>query len=870
MENFEEGLTLLGRIYGKARKSRRRSRAVQPVVVAPLPVGPRRSSNQPRSKSEDPDKELDSILAAYHISKTSYVASLLRKTLKTEEVWSPPAPNTHGRRRREVAPSDEEIQELKVRWLRQIESSLVRTSPESHRFRIFDRVLEQYGMRTDDPNGALDTESRIDFLVMKTIAFFGCPIEGAVLLRAHELRNYLRDRVQEAPHTGADTNQTGDRGLIMRMARQLEDSLGRLLRRGLLGAIAYDDGERARAALGDALAPSQTRPQESDLERTRKLARLSSGARFILHPKMKHFIASQYAYRAPDQGFTNTFVLTMYAAQPIDVALMNPDVQRTVDNLIDDLVQAWRVLPIASMEELAGDGFGAAPVERWQRVLLEHVALGLTDKTKLESALEAACGSDAAAKKTAEEARRRLNSDGLGVDNLFRAKTFRGLLARGSADMSACFRGAYSVVRQLRPFSVLARMDPAAPSDTDASATPPFDLIALRLRHLIQGMNSSDQARDIASTLAAVQDDTSLDTKLAGQEGEPHPINTFGPPNNRKPALYSHELAWIWNERGVIALAQGKMYDALPFFNEAVRVIAEHDGVDSALSSGAARIKVNIAASWIERGSLRRAEEILHTVLRTCGEQRFPELDDPPWEEEGGSPARDKPVPPQHPVRQFVRPVAIGYLGLIHHLKGDVKLAMEHYKRAIAALERHQQNRAISIFSKHWADALATRNNAEAEAEIRRAISTAQSMMQIDQLHYCYLARVRQLLQDGCSTADQDEARKLIHAVQDYALKMGLPRLTCEALFFDAKLKGLQGQLGPAVQAASEAVAIAAKQGMKIRRISCSILLGELICRNGDHKTGRRLLEEAGEAAQRIGYQLAVERQQKAMHQLGL
>ena len=507
---------------------------------------------------------------------------------------------------------------------------------------------------------------------------------------------------------------------------------------------------------------------------------------------------------------------------------------------------------------------GQAPIVTTdQREKLERSALGLggIDECPLDIA-------GASTKAPREE------------NYLFRAKTLRGLLARSSADMPACFRGAYSVLRQLRPFSVLARMETPPRAGSPTTERPPFEHIGKRLQLLLEGISSAQTARDV---VMAISDDQvsglSLDERFVNP-GQTHPINTFGKLTAKKTALYHHENAWLWNERGVIALAQGKMYDAMPFFNKAARSLAEHEGQSASLSPGMARIQMNMAATWIERGNLRPAEELLHRVLDTCGEQPLAarangEEEDAPDQSFDGEKERFN-------LRRFVRPVATGYLGLISHLQGDMNAAIKLYSTAIEHLEPYRQNRAVSIFCKHRADAFFTQGDPRAENEVNRAVSAAQSMMQIDQLHFAYLSRVRQLLgtTEALETLATDKrtigldtltaAERLIHAVKKYSTDMGLYRLSCEAMFYDAKLKGMQRQFETACRSASESVAIAAKHGMKIRRISGSILLGELICRNGDRATGQQLLEDAGEAAQRVGYQLAVERQQQAVHLLEL
>lgn len=741
----------------------------------------------------------------------------------------------------------------KARWMEELIHALEATSNDLLPVRIIEAVLAQYGVKSENAEGKVDYESRIDFLTLKHLSFFGFPVEAAVLMRAPELKTYLEyccrykhllGPGEESLHARINAEPSI---LVDIMVRIMQRSLKRLLERQLVGVVAprrrasvrdevYPGAEKGAAAIApygectpiwlnvlaetvsDGVFEDQeayTQPSDEDF------ASLRNGYRFVLHPAMKTFLTRQMAFRTPEQGYTNTFVFSIYAAQPTDVALLATDVQETVDQFLDEIVQAWRVYPITPIQELleeTAEGPAAQPDQ------IDSV---------YREAIEGAYS--------------------------FRAKTARGFLARASADMPLCYRAAYGVLRQLRPFSVLVRMESKFGATAISPPQSPFDETNLRIKRLIEGMISSQMARKkVAEISTKPEDDTSFDRKIYrpfAKKGDwecRHPVNTFGPLDEPEPALYPHEVAWLWNERGVIALAQGKLYDAIPYFDFALKLMAKHEGKDQN-GPGAARIRLNLAFSQIERGNLRRAATMLKAVKAFSRDIAGLDSDEPQAE-----PAR----------RHIVLPIAHGFLGLIDHLSGDLQAAKEKYLSALAPLEKLSRNRACAIFRKYLADLhLAMGDTDAAEDELDRAIFSAETMMQQDQLHMIRLSQVRIWLQK----AEKDmhgRSASMIREVLEHARAMNLHRLECEALYYDGKLKILQGEFDLAGKFAADSVAIATRYGMKLRRISALLMLGEALCRNGDEVSGRKVLEDSGIAAQKLGYQLAVERKQDILLQL--
>lgn len=814
-----------------------------------------------------------------NIGRSRYLKKLLEHVLDDISVWEPYLPGT------------KRFLEGQTYWLKRLTDRIQASSAENISSRVIHSVLERYGLQVKTKDGSLDYDSRIDFLVLKTISYFGFPTEGHVLMRVPQLKTYLMYNVRRLH--GTNSVKKSERDLIPDCIKLLEASLDRLLKRHLIGAVStrcwakqrgqFEKSAQKSAVASDAstqtltgqysqgeyagwdMAIAYEQAWKNDWCRAKQLdpdglecpqvANLRHGYRYVLHPAMKRFVTSNYTFRTPEHSFTNTYVLSIFATQPTDVMVLDETVQDEVDGIIDSLNEAWRCYTIQSLEDMNRPGPHAdgLPVEKDQIDRLRKVALGhkLTEK-------ELSPEDD-------------IDNFDVASTYMFRAKTIKGLLARASADMPACFRASYGVLRQLRPFAVLVRTEKNAEAIVESGyQQSPFDRTANRLKTLQEGAISARQARQvITDTRSRPHDGLTYDQEIVKpyvdkpDDYTKHPINTFGPLTVPEEALYPHELAWLWNERGVIAFAQGRLYDALPYYNLALKSIRKHEGDPDPLGPSTVRIWVNIAICEIERGNLRRANTLLQTVIDYARS-----VNDLSHEPEGFAKAG-----------HVIGPVSIGYQGLVKHLSGDISGAIKRYDQAIDELEPQNRRRALSIFYKHRADAYGVFRNAgetvfnmdgkdrDPMREIDRSISAAQSMMQLDQLHFARLSKVRLLLMDN-TTENQREAATVIAEVLKYAESMNLFRLQSEALHYDARLKYLQKEYNVASRSASESVGIATRHGMKMRRISSSIILGKIFWRNGDRDTAITILNDANRDAQKAKYQLAIERTQAALFEL--
>src|SRR5204863_6858350 len=100
----------------------------------------------------------------------------------------------------------------------------------------------------------------------------------------------------------------------------------------------------------------------------------------------------------------------------------------------------------------------------------------------------------------------------------------------------------------------------------------------------------------------------------------------------------------------------------------------------------------------------------------------------------------------------------------------------------------------------------------------------------------------------------------------NYAVYADMFRIRIEARRVLAKMRFLGGDYDGALEHATDALAVAARFGFSLRKISLRILIGRIRIERKDPKSGNALLKRAITNADRVGYQRVVE----IVQQLGI
>lgn len=374
-------------------------------------------------------------------------------------------------------------------------------------------------------------------------------------------------------------------------------------------------------------------------------------------------------------------------------------------------------------------------------------------------------------------------------------------------------RGAYSILRESFSIGSLSRMGGIGLQGDEPER--PYEIYRSWLRGIINA------ATGLTRQYGA------LDERLTNSR----------PRFRLRDAFYREEVIWLYNERGITAFTQGRMYDALPLFKKALkftRRFKSSDDDDKVHQTTERRIQLSIAAAQIERGNIGQARTELSLLMH-----------------------RDILHPAATP--SVTQHLAAGYLGLCDHLSGDLRAAEAQYAKVIHFAEEAGLLRTIAVFERHAADlARSLGKHDEARSRLRRAVLCASQEEQRDVQHFALVAEAK-LAADSGERGEVRNALRTLDAAERYAREMGLIKLEAITLAARAEIILNQGETEFSGQLAARAIALANLHGMRLRKLSGVILYARIIYARGQLPLARSLLNEAGNEAERRGYQLKAE-----------
>lgn len=373
----------------------------------------------------------------------------------------------------------------------------------------------------------------------------------------------------------------------------------------------------------------------------------------------------------------------------------------------------------------------------------------------------------------------------------------------------ARLRAAYGALRSIYSVGVVARFSTYEHEGLETPESGYFETHRQRVRWMLR----------LAARLDGQLTDPRAESRLRGDEALQSVRGTF----------HAEEIVWLFNECGVISLAQGRFSDAVALLIQARRIaksLIEKRGW-GALH---ARIDVNLAIAEIERGRLREAVERLERV-RDEGENETKAL------------------------------VAIsqGYLALIDDLRGDQPSANARYRTVIKKLIEIKRYRSAAIFSVQHAECLQRlggRHLAEAASRADQAASFAAKGGHEDIRHLAELARISLEISDPDRALPVERRRQYeaqLAEIDTYARTMGAPRIVCRVALGRSEFALQVGDYRGAAAFAQEAMQIATRHDMELRKIGAMTLLGTAMFRL-DLPQARTLLLRARDLAYHVDY----------------
>ena len=377
----------------------------------------------------------------------------------------------------------------------------------------------------------------------------------------------------------------------------------------------------------------------------------------------------------------------------------------------------------------------------------------------------------------------------------------------------ARLRGAYGALRSIYSVGVVSRFSTYEEEGIDTPDNGYFESHRMRVRWMLRMANRLD------GVWTKGQDETEAAT-----------LHTF----------HAEEIVWLFNECGVLSLAQGRTNDAVALLSQATRITREF--IESAGRGPLhARIGVNKAIGDIQRGRLRDAERVFRDVVRE-GEQEHVAL----------------------------RLIARGYLALIQELRGDPVGASKAYGPIIEELVDIGRYRTAAIFTIQHADCLRSRGRAfasEAMELAARACSYAaegghEDIRQIAELGQAWAEIV--LEQGAMSAQTRRRIERRLGEVEEYAKLMGMPRLTCATALARGALYLDQGDYRMSAELAQTALRIATRHDLELRKITALSQLGTAMLKQSMPEA-RSLLVRARELAYHADFTTVISKIEEAL-----
>ncbi|MEZ5938584.1 MAG: SIR2 family protein [Hyphomonadaceae bacterium] len=510
--------------------------------------------------------------------------------------------------------------------------------------------------------------------------------------------------------------------------------------------------------------------------------------RYTLHNQLRDFIAGEMDLSVPDQGERNFFQISSYCDQPKDLPTPSPQHYELFRRIMDDQIRKCRrTLGYLYRLKVSTD----------ERPLPADIQTKLVKRTR-----------------TFELRGAKLNGGEFVSDPDM--TSYRAVSQRIRA-LYGMLRGSFSV-------GAISRLGGLA---EEPDGDQPFE----RFRGWLRGVsNAAIGLAHVDEELKGILARTEAIRKRLPELDEPPPGDQ-PPPRPLSHPLYRDEIAWLLNERGLISLVQGKVFDAIPLFQRAMTVMSHrsNDGInDPALDAAVRRVTLNLAIARIDRGDLKTSARLLEGL-------RLPRSDS------------------MH-LGSLASWIAEGYLAHIRFLSGDAGASAMVYKKTLERARDRDVTRVVSIFERFYAALERNAGNLDSAREhARLAESAALPSEQQDLLWLAQLETARiDLAQHEGSLQRPTE---LVDACRRYATGMGVPKLEVECLYLEAQIMLKQGDVARAGALCAQSASIASSNGLGIGNLDALALYGRMLIKRGQFDLARSVLIEARREAERRGYQ---------------
>jgi len=530
-----------------------------------------------------------------------------------------------------------------------------------------------------------------------------------------------------------------------------------------------------------------------------------SEARFTLPRMLLTELRARFSVPLSEAKLSTAFNMSLYVAQPVDGYIPEPDIHDELGMMVDHLLGAYR--------DMAREK--APPLRKGDSKALQSISTKLMPHENRAASREHPRG------KT-------LTRD-----------MVRELQTLVSPANAQCLRAALALIRGYY-------------NTTDLLTLDVVDRLVLEDRDgiLLEHAERLDAIIDAYGKVAMARDSLRdhFGAAFAEQFGDTEP-------------LYADELVWLHNERGVIRLAMGDLYEARASFLRALEINRKH--VErSDRSHNWRRIRLNQLTLDLESGeislALRKIEEII-AVSETSRIGRDPKV--------GSDATKGVPVSRED---ELAIAVATGYRGWAADLQGEKVAAHVDYDAAIAKLSELGEVRAEVYFRRLRIMLLISEQRiTESQRALSAAMDLALASRQMDLIYRLRIieATIALSLPDG-DVVSRRLARRQLEDAQRYALQTDVNRVRVEAGISIAESRLISGDHEGALSAVSDAIMIATRFGMELRKIILRSVMANIMANRGHPITAKNLASTAIRIGSRLRYYEAIRHAERTLEQI--